>query len=108
MWQRIRSPRPRRAAGGLECSEIEESIAGATTPSSGSGEEETTAGTVVEAEKPVVVAGGTGTYGTIMEESTIFEVVDRDSLQARMALPPRYRFRDLLLGDFAFNDDGER
>lgn len=43
-----------------------------------------------------------------MEESTIFEVVDRDSLQARMALPPRYRFRDLLLGDFAFNDDGER
>lgn len=23
-------------------------------------------------------------------------------------LPPRYRLRDLLLGDFAFNDDGER
>lgn len=23
-------------------------------------------------------------------------------------LPPRYRFRDLILGDFAFNDDGER
>lgn len=23
-------------------------------------------------------------------------------------LPHRYRFRDLLLGDFAFNDDGER
>uniref|UniRef100_A0A8D8IU91 Potassium channel subfamily T member 2 n=3 Tax=Culex pipiens TaxID=7175 RepID=A0A8D8IU91_CULPI len=43
-----------------------------------------------------------------MEEATIFEVVDRESVQARMALPPRYRFRDLLLGDFAFNDDGER
>lgn len=24
------------------------------------------------------------------------------------ALPPRYRFRDLILGDYAFNDDGER
>jgi hypothetical protein len=23
-------------------------------------------------------------------------------------LPPRYRFRDLILGDYAFNDDGER
>ncbi|XP_035791873.1 potassium channel subfamily T member 2-like isoform X19 [Anopheles albimanus] len=42
-------------------------------------------------------------------EDTIIEVVDRDSFQqARMTLPPRYRFRDLLLGDFAFNDDGER
>lgn len=48
------------------------------------------------------------TTAVIMEEATIFEVVDRESVQARMALPPRYRFRDLLLGDFAFNDDGER
>ena len=32
-----------------------------------------------------------------------------DELEARtMSLPPRYRFRDLLLGDFAFRDDGER
>ena len=23
-------------------------------------------------------------------------------------LPPRYRFRDLIMGDYAFNDDGER
>lgn len=46
---------------------------------------------------------------TSVMEDTIIEVVDRDSLQqSRMALPPRYRFRDLLLGDFAFNDDGER
>lgn len=88
---------------------IEESIAGgATTSSSGSGEEETAAGTAVEEERTVAETRGTGIYGTIMEESTIFEVVDKDSLQARMALPPRYRFRDLLLGDFAFNDDGER
>lgn len=26
----------------------------------------------------------------------------------KMSLPPRYRFRDLLLGDFAFTDDGQR
>lgn len=25
-----------------------------------------------------------------------------------LILPPRYRLRDLILGDFAFNDDGER
>lgn len=24
------------------------------------------------------------------------------------SVPPRYRLRDLLLGEFAFNDDGER
>lgn len=23
-------------------------------------------------------------------------------------LPPRYRLRDLIMGDYAFNDDGER
>jgi hypothetical protein len=23
-------------------------------------------------------------------------------------LPPRYRFRDLIMGDYAFNDDGVR
>lgn len=27
---------------------------------------------------------------------------------AKMIAPPRYRFRDLILGDFSFNDDGER
>lgn len=25
-----------------------------------------------------------------------------------LLLPPRYRLRDLILGDYAFNDDGER
>jgi hypothetical protein len=25
-----------------------------------------------------------------------------------LSLPPRYRFRDLLMGDFAFRDDGQR
>lgn len=73
VWQRIRSPRPRRAAGGY----------------------------VITADAP--------RPSTNVMEDTIIEVVDRDSFQqARMTLPPRYRFRDLLLGDFAFNDDGER
>jgi hypothetical protein len=31
-----------------------------------------------------------------------------DDLDNKMSLPPRYRFRDLLLGDFAFTDDGQR
>lgn len=32
-----------------------------------------------------------------------------DELESnKMSLPPRYRFRDLLLGDFAFTDDGQR
>lgn len=32
-----------------------------------------------------------------------------DDLESnKMSLPPRYRFRDLLLGDFAFTDDGQR
>jgi hypothetical protein len=42
-----------------------------------------------------------------MDNSAVIEVVDKDSLE-KMSLPPRYRFRDLILGDFAFNDDGER
>lgn len=37
----------------------------------------------------------------------VFQSAD-DSEQNKMSLPPRYRFRDLLLGDFAFNDDGQR
>jgi hypothetical protein len=38
-----------------------------------------------------------------------FELSSANELElSRMSLPPRYRFRDLLLGDFAFRDDGER
>jgi hypothetical protein len=37
----------------------------------------------------------------------VFQSSD-DSEFNKMSLPPRYRFRDLLLGDFAFTDDGQR
>lgn len=33
---------------------------------------------------------------------------DKEVVVAPPPLPPRYRFRDLILGDYAFNDDGER
>jgi hypothetical protein len=37
----------------------------------------------------------------------VFNAADESECN-KMALPPRYRLRDLLLGDYAFNDDGER
>ncbi|CAD7013541.1 unnamed protein product [Ceratitis capitata] len=43
-----------------------------------------------------VAAGGTSSTTTTTTATT-----------TRM-IAPRYRFRDLLLGDFSFNDDGER
>jgi len=38
----------------------------------------------------------------------VFLSADELERESKMALPPRYRFRDLLLGDFAFTDDGQR
>jgi hypothetical protein len=38
----------------------------------------------------------------------VFQPADESDLHNKMSLPPRYRFRDLLLGDFAFTDDGQR
>lgn len=42
--------------------------------------------------------------GSILQRDREKEVV----VPPPPALPPRYRFRDLILGDYAFNDDGER
>lgn len=39
---------------------------------------------------------------------TVDDVFQDDLDNSKMSLPPRYRFRDLLLGDFAFTDDGQR
>lgn len=45
-----------------------------------------------------------------MDDSVLEElIVDKDGNSSKMYMPPpRYRFRDLIMGDFAFNDDGER
>lgn len=35
-------------------------------------------------------------------------LLGRDKEKEVPPLPPRYRLRDLIMGDYAFNDDGER
>lgn len=48
-------------------------------------------------------------YGTVSETSDDAMIENGNSKEIqKLVMPPRYRFRDLLLGDFAFNDDGER
>lgn len=49
---------------------------------------------------------GTLTNDVDRDDNVFLSSDDQD--RDKMSLPPRYRFRDLLLGDFAFNDDGER
>lgn len=68
MWSRIKSPRPKRAAGSYQLTHV----------------------TVSDTSEEMISENGT-----------------KENVQ-KVILPPRYRFRDLLLGDFAFNDDGER
>lgn len=43
---------------------------------------------------------------TAEENILLDDVFEQNMFASRMT--SRYRFRDLLLGDFAFNDDGER
>lgn len=57
--------------------------------------------------------GGYASHGSEVrlgddEVVTTLESSDRDSFPKLVTFAPRYRFRDLLLGDFSFNDDGER
>lgn len=49
-----------------------------------------------------------GTLTNDLDHDDIVRISSDDQDYDNMSLPPRYRFRDLLLGDFAFNDDGER
>lgn len=58
---------------------------------------EVVSGTQGSEEEEETVEGAAGMAGPPVRET---EVVP--------PLPPRYRFRDLIMGDFAFNDDGER
>lgn len=46
-------------------------------------------------------------YNTMDQIAITQSDFDKEN-QQKMFFPPRYRFRDLILGDFAFNDDGER
>lgn len=67
----------------------------------------------------VVNSSFRGTLDTIEEYAKVTskEVSNFDIVSCTMnepdpclplILPPRYRLRDLILGDYAFNDDGER
>ena len=47
----------------------------------------------------------------LVDNGIVEDVIQRSTSElelCNMSLPPRYRFRDLLMGDFAFRDDGER
>lgn len=53
-----------------------------------------------------VVASTSVTNEGVTPEDVGHDLSDENDI--KLSLPPRYRFRDLLLGDFAFNDDGQR
>lgn len=55
--------------------------------------------------RPHRAAGG---YVLGQPEKDISEEDTDDSIHLNRKMTARYRFRDLLLGDFSFNDDGER
>jgi hypothetical protein len=48
---------------------------------------------------------------SLIDNGVVEEVIQHSASELElfnMSLPPRYRFRDLLMGDFAFRDDGQR
>lgn len=101
MWKRLVSPRPdKRAAGGLlgiqprtKAKIVASSAVAATLK-----------------QQPGAPVAATNPSSTVMDDSALEElIVDKDGNTSKMFVPPpRYRFRDLIMGDFAFNDDGER
>lgn len=69
----------------------------------------------MELPNRVVKSGPCGAVRCILEatsseESGSMALLGGDKEQEVVPppLPPRYRLRDLILGDYAFNDDGER
>lgn len=54
------------------------------------------------------VAANTSVTNEAVQVDDVFQSASDDLDNGKMSLPPRYRFRDLLLGDFAFTDDGQR
>ena len=97
MWSRIKSPRPiKRAVGGF-----------------GLGHGSVASSIIDECNVNVGIQSTAVTHSDISIASTATgppgSLFDKDGLPKMTTVqPPRYRFRDLLLGDFAFNDDGER
>jgi hypothetical protein len=85
VWSKISSPRPRRAAGGYALAEGETS----------------------DMDDVFIDPAQQQQQQELQQHLSERVGLDKDGLP-KMSLPPRYRFRDLLLGDFAFNDDGER
>lgn len=102
MWSKATSPRPQRAVGGLKAAVAGHATAAAVANRStilhglhGGSNNNNNNNNSAEKSKQT------------MDESVLEGLID-DENTAKMNLPPRYRFRDLILGDFAFNDDGER
>lgn len=54
------------------------------------------------------IAANTSVTNDAATVDDVFLQSSDDLENNKMSLPPRYRFRDLLLGDFAFTDDGQR
>jgi hypothetical protein len=92
VWPKRTSPRPKRAAGGYSLAQTSD------------GRKISEASDV---DDVFVDPAHQQQQQELQQQLAERERMDRDGLP-KMALPPRYRFRDLLLGDFAFNDDGER
>lgn len=130
MWGRLRAPRPSRAAGGygnsgggLVGSNCAYRLAKSDRPERcdrgggfvgfggflGSGRLTTAASATTTPTTP-------GTCDLELGSTSNDALLEPDSMQyaaaaaaaAARTTTARYRFRDLLLGDFAFNDDGER
>ncbi|XP_054089460.1 uncharacterized protein LOC128922555 [Zeugodacus cucurbitae] len=107
--KRLRSPRPNRAGGGYFL-----------TGTSHWNAVETTGG-VHSATEEYVIKGGRGRSSLeAIARAAVAPLTTSASAAAASTsstattttttkmIAPRYRFRDLLLGDFSFNDDGER
>lgn len=119
MWRRLRAPRPPAAAGGyrraqsVPCRYVKSSSIGddddlelqlstnpyvETVPFTIPDECANTETLHRQQNEPLLLESSS--------TSTMYGGVG--SVAAAGRLTPRYRFRDLLMGDFAFNDDGER
>lgn len=109
VWSRLRSPRPSRAAGGYRLTQSGPCRERAET-SAGHGE---AAVATLSDDLELQLGAGSLTPAATNEEEHLLNgstttMFGGAGVPAAGRIAPRYRFRDLLMGDFAFNDDGER